>query len=299
MFLEAEAFVLVGQLASACKDGRPIGCMSASIYDTAWVSMVSKAIDGRREWQFPESFQYVLDKQLPDGGWERYASDLDGILNSMAALLALLYNQKHSSLTSNLHIPVDIQSRISRATECLTKRLQVWDVPSSDNVGFELLVPTLLTLLSEYGVVMDFPGLGHLMDLNAEKLAKFDLVMLTGDVATSTIHSLEAFVGKVDFQSLLHHKRFGSMMGSPASTAAYLIFSGTYDQDMEEYLRRASEHWQALDTGGFPSAFPSTIFELTWVCSDTVDCERQLTQLRSCQYCWRQALQYRVLVSTM
>ena len=266
MFLEADASILVGQLASACKDGTPIGCMSASIYDTAWVSMVSKVVDGRREWQFPESLQYILDKQLPDGGWQCYASDLDGILNTMAALLALLYNQKNSSMNSELHAPVDIQSRVSRATECLTKRLKVWDVPSSDNVGFELLVPTLLTLLSEYGIDLDFPGLGHLMDLNAKKLAKVDPVMLCGDAPTSAIHSLEAFVGKVDFQNLLHHKRFGSMMGSPASTAAYLIFSGSYDEDMEEYLRRASNRWQEPDTGGFPSAFPSTIFELTWVC---------------------------------
>ena len=266
MFLEADASILVGQLASACKDGRPIGCMSASIYDTAWVSMVSKVIDGRREWLFPESFQYILDRQLPDGGWQCYASRLDGILNTMAALLALLYNQKNSSLTSNLHVPVDIQSRVSRAIGCLTERLKVWDVSSSDSVGFELLVPTLLTLLSEHGVDLDFPGLGHLMDLNAKKLAKADPLMLYGDVPTSAIHSLEAFVGKVDFQKLLHHKRLGSMMGSPASTAAYLIFSGTNDQDMEMYLRRASDQWQAPDTGGFPSAFPSTIFELTWVC---------------------------------
>ncbi len=55
------------------------------------------------------------------------------------------------------------------------------------------------------------------------------------------------------------------MMGSPAATAAYLIFSGTPDEDMEEYLRGVSDHWQAPDTAGFPSAFPSTIFELTWV----------------------------------
>lgn len=56
--------------------------------------MVSKVIDGRRQWLFPDSSQYVLDKQLPDGGWESYASDLDGILNTMAALLAILHNRK-------------------------------------------------------------------------------------------------------------------------------------------------------------------------------------------------------------
>ena len=266
MFLEADAFILVGQLASACKDGRPIGCMSASIYDTAWVSMVSKVIDGRRQLLFPDSFQYVLQKQLSDGGWESYASDLDGILNTMASLLAILHNRKQMTLDASLEVPESFESRILRATQCLNERLKVWDIASSEHVGFELLVPTLLRLLSEHGIHMDFSGLDHLMDLNAKKLAKFDPVMLYGDVSTSAIHSLEAFVGKVDFQRLAHHKRSGSMMGSPAATAAYLIFSGTSDEDMEAYLQGVSYHWQSPDTGAFPSAFPSTIFELTWVC---------------------------------
>ena len=265
MLLEADAFLLVGQLASACKDGRPIGCMSASIYDTAWVSMVSKVIDGRRQLLFPESFQYILDVQLPDGGWESYSSDLDGILNTMASLLAILHNRKQMALDASLQIPESFDSRILRATQCLSERLQVWDVATSEHVGFELLVPTLLRLLSEHGVDMDFSGLDCLMDLNAKKLVKFDPVMLYGDVPTSTIHSLEAFVGKVDFQRLTHHKRSGSMMGSPAATAAYLIFSGTYDEEMEAYLQEVSYHWQASDKNAFPSAFPSTTFELTWV----------------------------------
>ena len=265
MSLEADASILVGQLASACKDGRPIGSMSASIYDTAWVSMVSKVIDGRRQWLFPDSLQYVLEKQLPDGGWESYASDLDGILNTMAALLAILHHRKQMTLDATLHISEDFESRISRATQCLNERLKIWDVASSELAGFELLVPTLLGLLSEHGIDMDFSGLDRLMDLNAKKLAKFDPVMLYSDVPTSAIFSLEAFVGKVDFQKLAHHKRSGSMMGSPSATAAYLVFSGTFDEDMEAYLQEVSHHGQAPDTGAFPTAFPTTIYELTWV----------------------------------
>lgn len=69
-------------------------------------------------------------------------------------------------------------------------------------MGFELLVPTLLTLLSEHGVDMILPGFDHLMDLNAEKLAKFDPGMLYSDVPTSAIQLLEAFVGRVEFQNL-------------------------------------------------------------------------------------------------
>ena len=94
MLLESDASALIGQLASACRDGRSIGCISASVYDTAWVSMISKVIDGCRRWLFSHSFQYILDKQLSDGGWQCYASDPDGIINTVATLLAILRTKK-------------------------------------------------------------------------------------------------------------------------------------------------------------------------------------------------------------
>lgn len=50
--------------------------MSVAIYDTAWLAMISREIDGVTSWTFPECFQYVLDNQLPDGGWESYASPI-------------------------------------------------------------------------------------------------------------------------------------------------------------------------------------------------------------------------------
>ena len=65
--------------------------MSASVYDTAWLSMVQKpGIDGiTGTWLFPECFEFIIEQQLPSGGWESDAATVDGILNTAAALLSL------------------------------------------------------------------------------------------------------------------------------------------------------------------------------------------------------------------
>lgn len=67
--------------------------MSPSIYDTAWVSIISRITAHGTHWVFPECFQYVLDTQQEDGSWQSYSSQVDGILNTAASLVALM---KHS-----------------------------------------------------------------------------------------------------------------------------------------------------------------------------------------------------------
>ncbi|KAF2820523.1 hypothetical protein CC86DRAFT_237655, partial [Ophiobolus disseminans] len=54
-------------------------------------------------------------------------------------------------------------------------------------------------------------------------LAKLDPSLLYGPVQTTALHSLEAFIGKIDFTKLRHRKVKRSMLGSPSSTAAYLM----------------------------------------------------------------------------
>ena len=62
--------------------------MSGSIYDTAWVSMVSKLVEGETTWLFPSSFQCICDTQGESGGWEG-GDPIDEIVNTMACLLAM------------------------------------------------------------------------------------------------------------------------------------------------------------------------------------------------------------------
>lgn len=253
---------LVQELADSCEEGG-LGSASVSIYDTAWVSMITKNYNGQKQWLFPESFQYLLGKQLPDGSWESYASLEDGILNSLASLLALV---RHSKAISDEKEDFSRQllSPISKAKKSLEEKLQSWDVESGMNVGFEILVPTLLAMLENEHIWFHFPQRKLIQGLKESKMAGFDPQVLY-QLPGTYLHSLEALVGVIDFDRLGQHKVFGSMMGSPASTAAYLMHSSTWDDEAELYLRKVINKGQGKGSGAVPSVFPIPVFEIAWV----------------------------------
>ena len=263
--VDGKAAALLHDLAERCADRAGFSSFSCTIYDTAWVAMISKTVGGETRWRFPECLQFLLEHQLHDGGWESYASDADGILNTMAALLAL---QRHSNAPeySSRPLPNDIQERISKATTSLQRKLEVWKVEETVHVGFEILVPSLLHLLGQQGVNFQFPGCNILMLYNYEKVAHFDSQLLYDEKQMTVLHSLEALTDKLDFDRVRHHKVGGSMMGSPSSTAAYLMQTSTWDEDAENYLSNVIASSQITEVGGVPGAFPTTNFMLSWVC---------------------------------
>lgn len=240
------------------------GSFSCAVYDTAWVSMLTKRVNGEDLWLFPAAFNYVLKTQELDGGWESYAAEIDGILNTSAALLALCrHRDAHLQLGELVHL--DIHDRISRAEAALRKLLQGWDVVTTLHVGYEIIVPGLLQLLAETGISFDFSGKKILLEHHAYKMSRFDPQIFYQEKPISALHSLEAFIGKVDFERLKHHVRKGSMMGSPSSTAAYLQYSTEWNESCEKYLYRVLSGGAGKGNGGFPSAYPTTNFEIIWV----------------------------------
>lgn len=262
--VSARAASLVRELATSCKEKYGINKTSTTIYDTAWVAMVSKTVNGEKSWAFPESFQYILDHQSQDGAWESYASEIDGIMNTLAALLAI---QKHAAESqSQLSFPPSgVEDRISRATKALEGMLQSWKVEETNYVAFEMLVPAHLDMLERYNIRFDFPGRQHLMSINKQKLAKLDTRSLSEAKGGSLLYSLEAFLGKINFDDIRHHTVAGSMLGSPSSTAAYMIGTSTWDDESEAYLRWVISTGTGEGSGAVPSSFPTTIFDLSWV----------------------------------
>lgn len=252
-------------LTNQCSRECGLGSMTPAIYDTAWVSMVSKKINGNTQWLFPECFTFLLDTQLPDGGWESYATAYDGILNTMAALLAM---KKHGSSPENAGsmLPLDLESRMSKAIVYLQNKLEEWDFQATNHTGFEILMPAHLSMLEAENIVFNFPGRQYLMSIYPKK---FDPVVLYGKKKTTFLCSLEAFIGKVEFDRVSHHRTFGSFMGSPASTAAYLMNSSSWDNEAEHFLRTTMLKGQGNGNGGLPMLFPSTIMELVWVGSSS------------------------------
>jgi hypothetical protein len=251
--LDDSANNLLKQLLSRYSPEYGLGHMSPSIHDTAWVSMVSKD----NKWLFPSAFQYILAQQSSSGGWESPSSKTDSILNTLSALLSLTYHSNNGDFK--------FSNRIDQAQQYLSSLLGSWDISSAERVGFEVIVPALLSLLSKKGIDFSFPNRSLLMDLNHAKLSKLVPEMIY-QRRTPILHSLEGLIGHLDFDKLAHHKRHGSFMASPSSTAAYLIHASVWDDDCEAYLRQVlSSQCKMYGEGSVPCAWPTTFFELSWV----------------------------------
>lgn len=126
----------------------------------------SQAGDGPHAWLFPECFDFVLAQQKPCGAWESYATPFDGIINTAAALLSL---RKHLRTQPDHE---DWVLRSQKGEEALTRMLSEWDMYSTDQVGFEILTTSLLRLLEQEGVVVNFPQLEALQSVRDTKLAR-------------------------------------------------------------------------------------------------------------------------------
>ena len=128
-------------------------------------------------------------------------------------------------------------------------------------------MPSLLRLLGEHGVVFDIQHIQALMRLANSKIAKVDKLAqaLYNGCQVTALHSLEAFIGVIDFDRLKGCKRTNGMLGSPSSTAAYLMYVSVWDDEAEQYLKAAFEFGQGRSNGGIGSAYPIELFEISWV----------------------------------
>ncbi|KAJ3498469.1 hypothetical protein NLG97_g1096 [Lecanicillium saksenae] len=266
--LRGEALSLIQRAWDGFDSQYGSGSMSCAIYDTAWVSLVYKVVKNEKKWLFPDCFRYVLDTQSADGGWGRsLTSQVDGILNTAASLLSL---KKYSAEPLNCsHIPEDIENRIGRGVVSLRLQLETWDVPSTTHVGFEVIVPAMLKYLQQEDktLVFEFDGRNALERIRATKLSHFNPELLYGSTQSTALHSLEAFIGIIDFDKVAHHKIHGAMMASPSSTAACLLHSSMWDNEAEKYLEHVLASGAGKGSGGVPSAYPSMHFEYTWMLS--------------------------------
>jgi len=242
---------------------------SLSVYDTAWVSIVSRAVPGSStQWVFPECFDFIYNAQLEDGSWRSPGCNNidDSIINSLVCLLSF---KRHASFESDY---ADLPLRIEKGISFLRGAIKDWDVVSVERIAFEVILPRLLELLENEGIYFDLPNRDSLYDIYAHKLKKLDFeTMYKPDaVRTGALHSLEAFVGICNFDRLAHHKRNGNFFASPASTAAYLMSVSTWDEEAENYLRHVIQQSKFYGNGAVSCAWPTTVMDTAWVCRSII-----------------------------
>lgn len=247
-----------------------VGSMTCSIYDTAWVSMVAKTKDGHTRWLFPPSFQYLLDHQQHDGGWQHRSTDSDGILNTLAALLAIC---KHITQPCQMREGLeDLKQRKSRAVYFLETKFSDFSVESlAMNPGSPVRIAKLLQGLQRIGIEFSFDGKEVFLKAHGSKEPISERDSLYSDKSAKIKSSLEAHVGEVDFDRFAQQKVFGSIKASPASTAAYLMNCSIWDDEAEAYLSHIVSIGDGKTQGGVPTRFPTTVFEITSVLTTLLD----------------------------
>lgn len=239
----------------------PKSSLGPTIYDTAWVSMIPSPPSATASWLFPDAFDYILEQQHQDGSWRscsndtrQSSSDIDGIINTMASLLALIVRRE-----SKVEVPEHLADRIVRADASLRQMLKSWDIGATDTIAFEVIVPAHLDMLEKHDLYYEFLARQHLMRLYRRRIDKINPEWLYGQEQLTLLYCLEGLIGKVDFDRLSHQKVGGSMMNSPSSTAAYLMNTTAWDVEAESYLH------SVMSSGGVLHVFPTNHFEISWV----------------------------------
>lgn len=256
-----KASLLIRQLVNENDLKYGFGSMTCSIYDTAWVSMVAKNTNGQTRWLFPSSFQYLLNQQEHDGGWQNNTCDNDGILNSLAALLALCRHiRQPSQIEGDLE---DLKQRKSRAIYFLETKFSSWTVDSTvTRSNLQPLIAELLQMLVCEGLQFSFAGRNLFLDERGRGNPNGKYCTVYGDLKTAAIGLSEGRGGGIDFDRVGQHKILASILASPASTAAYLMDCSTWDDEAEAYLIHIVS-LSGSQSGGVPTKFPTTIFEMT------------------------------------
>ncbi|PSN61567.1 hypothetical protein BS50DRAFT_651821 [Corynespora cassiicola Philippines] len=267
-----EAAKLVADMASRLDDKWYPSSMSTNVYDTAWVSMVSKEEDWRIKWLLPKAFEFILSNQHANGHWDDEEPRANAILSTMAATLACFEHERFSHYVGHVLKLEDVRQRTSKAVTWLRNELTHWnDQNEVDSVALEILVPALLDQLAKHGVSINSPYLAKMSELSESHLSKAKMVLYSGKQIT-LFHSLEALIGRIEFDKLGGCKVRGSMLGSPSSTAAYLMELEDWDMETEDYLRYVFEHGEGKGNGSFPSAAPIDVFEISWTISTLLEC---------------------------
>lgn len=272
---------LVHKLSTGISTGSPASFMAPNLYDTAWVSMLAKQVNGKMEWLFPAAFETIVENVVAPQAEYRYVTAADAVLGHHAALLTLMHHLIHRDYHwpqgSQLLDEPELRALVKEQAAVAERALDLYDPNDVEAVGAEVLIPAILNSVDVLGTQCRDT---HNLSLATLEQTKFRQLIVAGKalftrfrpdalygVEDSTkVHSLEAFVGNIDFDKLQHRlDPSHGMMGSIASTAAYLMYASKWDLRAEQYLRRCFD----LEKD-FPNAYPTSTWEAAWIMSTSL-----------------------------
>lgn len=228
------------------------GLISASAYDTAWVSRLIT----QDEQLGKEALEWLSANQLPDGSWgtESPICYQDRVICTLSAMTALAQFGRRAHDRTMIK---NGQAALDALTQDMTRRLMA--NPAGSTVGFEMIAPMLVTEALQLGVMI---GQGNRILGRLEQQRKLKLAKLAGRKIDRTItaaFSVEMVgkdLGKIDIDLL--QEANGSIAYSPSATAFYLLNVDPCNAAGLDYLKRVK-----VD-GAVPYVGPLDVFECAW-----------------------------------
>lgn len=222
--------------------------ISESVYDIAWLTRLSEFDQQMAE----QAINWLRNHQLEDGSWGAQTPLYfhDRLICTLGAIIAL----------AKWEDPQD-KPRIEHGAaiiEYLQNNLKC--DPAGETIGFELIIPGLLTEAKALGLIHDnnirfLNGLSHVKEM---KFANAPKNMISKH--TTMAHSVE-MVGReglhlLDINNL--QEKNGSIGYSPAATAFYILNINHKDLSALEFLHKT------VVAGTAPYVSPIDTFEYGW-----------------------------------
>jgi halimadienyl-diphosphate synthase len=224
------------------------GTVSRSTYDTAWVARLIDLNEPDGE----AALEWLREHQLPDGSWGAVQPHYyhDRLICTLAAMTALgKYGQAQDRTR---------WQRAQLALETVTKGLSA--DPSGATVGFEMIVPTLMSEANSLGI-MKLSTNGVLTDLSRYRTAK--IARLPGGIVNRFVST--AFSAEMAGPDGLHlldvenlQEANGSIGHSPSATTYFALYVRRENPGALAYLR------DTVKQGGAPPMSPFDVFERAW-----------------------------------
>ncbi|XP_023511554.1 ent-copalyl diphosphate synthase, chloroplastic isoform X2 [Cucurbita pepo subsp. pepo] len=229
------------------------GDISISAYDTAWVALIPRVLDGVKTPLFPSSLEWIAQNQLPDGSWgdSGIFSAHDRILSTLACVLALNSWKVHPD-------------KSEKGMVFLNKNISKLEDENAEHmlIGFEVAFPSLMEFAKRLNlqVPTDSPVLQEINHRRNIKLTRIPKEIMH-KVPTTLLHSLEGMEGMEGLywgKLLKLQAPDGSFLKSPASTA--FAFMKTNNSNCLKYLESVVNRFN----GGVPNVYPVDLFEHIW-----------------------------------
>ena len=230
--------------------------MSSTAYDTAWLARLDEFDRNMSN----QALEWLCENQLPDGSWGTSEAFYyhDRVICTLGAMISLTYRGRRAQDKLRIQNGLEALDRItSGATQGLRSDL------SGATVGFELVVPTLITEAENLGIIKQQGDriLGRLSRLREAKMSKLAGMKFSRHVTVA--HSAEMAgmdkIALLDIENL--QELNGSVGNSPSATAYFAEKVRPGDDRALQYLREAINKKDR----GAPTLFPIELFERNWV----------------------------------